>query len=136
VIHVPEIRAFAPHEWRIYRDLRLRALSDSPDAFVRTFAEEPCYNLTDGKVHLVIRPWDMVAYRGLMAGLDHFGFKVDDLERVKKESDALTASTPASAPRKIAIGRDGEVRQKNLEDCKLCGHALSDPDGVLLDLTE
>jgi hypothetical protein len=94
------------------------------------------FYLTDGKVHLVIRPWDMVAYRGLMAGLDHFGFKVDDLERTKKDLHTLAASAPRSAPRKITIGRDGEVRQRNLEDCKLCAYALSDPDGVLLDLTE
>lgn len=94
------------------------------------------YYLTDGKVGLAIRPWDMVQYRGQMAGLDHFGFKVDDLEQTKKDLDALAAAAPASAPRKIAIGRDGETRQKNLEGCKLCRQSLSDPDGVLLDLTD
>jgi catechol 2,3-dioxygenase-like lactoylglutathione lyase family enzyme len=94
------------------------------------------YYLTDGKVNLVIRPWDMVSYRGLMAGLDHFGFKVDNLEQTKKDLATLADSAPSSGARKIAIGRDGEVRQKNLESCKLCMHALSDPDGVLLDLSE
>jgi hypothetical protein len=94
------------------------------------------YYLTDGKVGLAIRPWDMVQYRGHMAGLDHFGFKVDSLEQTKKDLDALAAEAPASAPRKIAIGRDGETRQKNLEGCKLCKQSLSDPDGVLLDLTD
>lgn len=29
----PSVHRFAPHEWRTYRDLRLRALADSPDAF-------------------------------------------------------------------------------------------------------
>lgn len=33
------VRRFASHEWRIYRDLRLRALADSPDAFATTLAE-------------------------------------------------------------------------------------------------
>lgn len=37
---VPSVRAFLPHEWRVYRNLRLRALEDSPDAFGMTFAEE------------------------------------------------------------------------------------------------
>ena len=36
----PLIRTFAPYEWSTYRDLRLRALADSPDAFGRTLAEE------------------------------------------------------------------------------------------------
>jgi ribosomal protein S18 acetylase RimI-like enzyme len=37
---VPSVRGFLPHEWRTYRDLRLRALADSPDAFSRMLAEE------------------------------------------------------------------------------------------------
>jgi len=36
----PSVRPFLPHEWRIYRDLRLRALEDSPDAFSRMLVEE------------------------------------------------------------------------------------------------
>jgi ribosomal protein S18 acetylase RimI-like enzyme len=36
---IPSVRAFRPHEWRVYRDLRLRALADSPDAFGGTLAE-------------------------------------------------------------------------------------------------
>lgn len=35
----PKIRTFAPHEWDTYRDLRLRALADSPDAFGGTLAD-------------------------------------------------------------------------------------------------
>lgn len=31
---------FEPGEWRRYRELRLRALADSPDAFARTLDEE------------------------------------------------------------------------------------------------
>ena len=39
-----------------------------------------------------------------MAGLDHFGFKVENLEAAKKDLDNLATTAPASAARKIAIG--------------------------------
>ena len=94
------------------------------------------YYVSDGKVTIALRPWDMVSYRGLMAGMDHFGFKVENLDGAKKDIADLSNTAPGSAARKIAIGRDGETRQKNLEACKLCKHALADPDGVLLDLTD
>ncbi|HXT16181.1 MAG TPA: GNAT family N-acetyltransferase [Gemmatimonadaceae bacterium] len=34
------VRRFAAHEWPLYRELRLRALADSPDAFGSTHARE------------------------------------------------------------------------------------------------
>ena len=102
----------------------------------QNLSDEGSFYVTDGKVYIALRPWNMVTHRGLMAGLDHFGFKVDDLEQTKKDLEALAASTPASSARNIAIGREGETRQKNLEGCKLCKYPLADPDGVLLDLTD
>lgn len=37
---MPKIRSFAEHEWAIYKDLRLAALTESPDAFGSTLAKE------------------------------------------------------------------------------------------------
>lgn len=37
---LPFIRTLGAHEWEKYRDARLRALDDSPDAFGSTFASE------------------------------------------------------------------------------------------------
>jgi catechol-2,3-dioxygenase len=99
-------------------------------------SDEGSFYVSDGKVYIALRPWNMVTHRGMMVGLDHFGFKVESIERTTKDIEALAASAPASAARKIAIGRDGPQRQKNLEGCKLCKQPLADPDGVLLDLTD
>ena len=35
-----DVRRFAPREWRVYRELRLRALADSPDAFGSIYTHE------------------------------------------------------------------------------------------------
>ena len=40
MVDVPSIRTFAADEWRLYRDLRVRALADSPNAFGSTLAAE------------------------------------------------------------------------------------------------
>ena len=37
------IRRFAEHEWQVYRDLRLRALADSPDSFGSTYDREAAW---------------------------------------------------------------------------------------------
>jgi ribosomal protein S18 acetylase RimI-like enzyme len=37
--NAPSIRPIESHEWRMYRDLRLRSLADSPDAFGTTLAQ-------------------------------------------------------------------------------------------------
>ena len=100
------------------------------------FSDGDTLCLTDGTVRLVIRPWDMNSYSGLLEGLDHIGFKVENLEAAKKDLEEIAKNYPDSAPRKIAIGREGPGRQKSLEGCPLCRHAISDPDGVLIDLSE
>lgn len=95
-----------------------------------------CFCLTDGKVRLLIRPCDSSLYRGLREGLDHIGFKVENLDKAKKELEEVKSSFPESAPRKIAVGRQGQFIQKDLEACNIGQYATADPDGVLLDLSE
>jgi len=102
---------------------------------IENLSDENSFCLTDGKASIVVRPWDMVSYSGLMEGLDHIGFKVESLESARNDLDEIAKTFPSSAARKIAIGREGANRQKKLEACKVCSYATSDPDGVLVDLS-
>ena len=101
-----------------------------------TYRDDGSICLTDGKVKLLLRPCDNGLYRGLREGLDHMGFKVENLQRAKDDLEALSASSPDSAPRKIAVGLHGEMIEKDFQRCCLGQHFISDPDGVLIDLSE
>ena len=58
---VPTVRTFQSREWRSYRDLRLRALADAPDAFGSTLAAEQMREESE---------WSMRLARGIESGLD------------------------------------------------------------------
>lgn len=90
--------------------------------------------LSDGKVSLVIIPCENSSYRAMTEGLDHVGFKVETVDKVKQELEELSQSHPDSTPKKIDIGRFGHGTKREIESCMLGRYALSDPDGVLLDL--
>ena len=64
----PNIRTFAHHEWAIYKDLRLRALADSPDAFGSTLAKEQSRSDAEWANRLAtgVNSWDLP----LMAEVD------------------------------------------------------------------
>jgi hypothetical protein len=78
----------------------------------------------------------MDIYRGMKEGLDHLGFKVENLESAKKDMEEIAVSSPGSGPRKIGLGKAGEKKQKNLEACRMGCYATSDPDGVLLHFSD
>jgi catechol 2,3-dioxygenase-like lactoylglutathione lyase family enzyme len=92
--------------------------------------------LTDGKVKLLLRPCDNSLYRGLREGLDHIGFKVDSVDQIKTDLEEIARSAPQSAAKTIAVGRHGHMIEEDLKRCPLGEHFVSDPDGVLLDISE
>jgi catechol 2,3-dioxygenase-like lactoylglutathione lyase family enzyme len=100
-----------------------------------TYRDDGSICLTDGKIKLLLRPFDHGLYRGLRQGLDHIGFKVEDLQRVKQDLDALAQSSPDFAA-KIAVGLHGQMIEKDFQRCCFGQHFISDPDGVLVDISE
>jgi hypothetical protein len=59
-----------------------------------TYRDDGSICLTDGKVKLLLRPRDKSLYRGLREGLDHIGFKVESLQRVKDDLAAFALAAP------------------------------------------
>lgn len=102
---------------------------------VKNLSGEGKVCLTDGKTYVLIRPCENYSYRAMTQGLDHVGFKVEDIEAVKKDVDDLGKSFPESAARKIFVGRNGAFLQRDIDSCSLGQYAIADPDGVLIDLT-
>ena len=103
---------------------------------VEESADDGSVTVTDGKVRIVIRPCHDGFYRTLRQGFDHIGFKVENVDKAKKDLDEIATNFPNSAPKKIAVGLSGGELEKDLQRCPIGKHAFSDPDGVLLDISE
>jgi predicted enzyme related to lactoylglutathione lyase len=94
--------------------------------------------LTDGHVTLVIMPWDITDYEGtgiITPGMDHIGFKVEDMQAFKRDVEQIAADNPRLAPAPVGTGAEG----KKLADlfrrsCPLGQHQLADCDGILIDV--
>lgn len=101
-----------------------------------TYREDGSICMTDGKVKLLLRARDKSLYRGLREGLDHMGFKVESLQRVTEDLQALAASAPESTDGKLGVGGNGKKNEEDFRRCCLGQHFTADPDGVLIDMSE
>ncbi len=101
-----------------------------------TYKDDGSICMTDGKVKLLLRPRDKRLYRGLREGLDHVGFKVENLDQAKSDLATLAKSRPESAPRKLSVGAHGNMIEEDFRRCCLGQHFIADPDGVLIDMSE
>jgi dihydropteroate synthase len=97
------IRQLRPEDWRLWRELRLRALADSPDAFAETLAEARARDDADWQAGAVPRPHvaQLVAERGgAPAGMAVAVIDLDDPARAN-----LYAMWVAPEARGAGIGR-------------------------------
>jgi len=101
---------------------------------------DPNHYLSDGKVTLAVMPWKISDFAGSgieRPALDHIGFKVESLSAFK--SDVAKYSTQyQNGPQDIRPEKNPErdVRQKLLATCCFGQYQMSDPDGVLIDVSE
>lgn len=98
------------------------------------------YYVTDGRMTLVLMPWDINLYEGggiCRPGPDHFGFKVESVEAVKKDMEAMAERNQLLAALPVGIGPEGKARMEMFDrTCPLGTFQLSDVDNVLIDVAE
>src|SRR5436190_14830103 len=97
------------------------------------------FYLSDGRVRLMIIPWIITDYYGqdpARTGLDHIGFKVESVDRVKKDMEFLIGENPHMRTRALGYGSEGEARLKLFQKCPLGSFHLTDIEGVHIDVAE
>lgn len=102
-------------------------------------AGDPNFYLTDGKVTLIVMPWNINDYLGSgieRPALDHIGFKVESMEAFKKDLQGLMGRNPRLSPSPVGSGPEGEARLKLFSKCPYGKYHMADPDGVLIDVTD
>jgi hypothetical protein len=102
--------------------------------------EDPNFYLTDGKVTFVLAPWKIQDYYGTEhkgPGMDHVGFKVEDLAAFKSDVEILTKADPEwLAPKSANLESEYNVVICLLQTCRYGRHQLPDPEGNFIDVSE
>jgi catechol 2,3-dioxygenase-like lactoylglutathione lyase family enzyme len=97
------------------------------------------YPMTDGRVTLLIAPWNILDYAGTgieRPAIEHVGFAVESLEAFKQDLDQLQESRPELFPSFAKGTTEGARRLEILSACGRGQFQLNDPDGCLLDVSE
>lgn len=99
---------------------------------------DPNHYLSDGHITLVIMPWDITNYSGtgiISCGMDHIGFKVENVETCKEDIARITADNPRLMPEPVGTGAEGAALAELFKhSCPFGTHHLADSDGVLIDI--
>ena len=102
-------------------------------------ANDPNHYLSDGKVTLAVFPWQINDFEGSgieRPALDHIGFKVESMAAFKADLEKHTHQYGASTAERPDKNPEREVRQKLFAKCCFGQFQTSDPDGVLIDVSE
>jgi catechol 2,3-dioxygenase-like lactoylglutathione lyase family enzyme len=125
--------------------LRTRHAERCAQFYVEVFGLKPLnrkddsYYLSDGRVTLVIIPWriaDYYAQDPARTGLDHIGFEVESVAKLKADMEFLIGENPHMRGRALGYGSEGEARLKLFQKCPLGCFHLTDIEGVHIDVAE
>ncbi len=107
--------------------------------FTADQCDDGTFAVSDGRVTLVIAPWNIQDYVGTgieRPAIEHLGFAVESLHTFKTDLDQLMESRPELFPTTTKASTEGEIRMQLLATCSHGEFQLCDPDGVLLDVAE
>ncbi len=102
-------------------------------------AGDPNFYLTDGRVTLIVMPWNITDYQGSgieRPALDHIGFKVESVDGFKKGLQGVLDRNPSLSPKPVGAGAEGDARLKLFSKCPYGKFHMADLDGVLIDITD
>ena len=103
-------------------------------------AGDPNHYLTDGRMTLMIKPWRIDNYVGqsiMPTGVDHFGFTVESIDKVKADIDHLVGLNPVMHTIPLGMGPEGKARLELAhKQCPMADHFISDPDYNLIALKQ
>jgi len=93
--------------------------------------------VTDGHVTLVIMPWNITDYDGtgiITPGMDHIGFKVENMQAFKQDVARIAADKLRLAPAPMTGAEGGALEKLFRRSCPLGQHQMADCDGILIDV--
>jgi hypothetical protein len=91
-------------------------------------------------VTLMLIPWDIRNYvqqNILLPAIDHIGFTVESIEKLKEDVDEAVGINPVLNPIPFGRGKEGGNRLALLKkQCPIAEHFMSDPDYSLIAVRE
>ena len=144
-VYVEETRASA----RAVTHIAIRTLHAErlAEFYIDVFGLQPleraggdeAFHLSDGRVRLVLVPWDIRAYEGggiVRPSPDHIGFRVESLAAFREKLERVGDDNPHLRALPLGRGAEGAARLKLLAQCPCGTFQLADPDGTLIDVAE
>jgi len=99
---------------------------------------DPNHYLSDGKVTLAVLPWQIADFAGSgieRPALDHIGFRVESMVAFKADWE-MYRDQYAPAEDRPEKNPEREIRKNLFAKCCFGQFQMSDPDGVLIDVSE
>jgi catechol 2,3-dioxygenase-like lactoylglutathione lyase family enzyme len=100
--------------------------------------EAPGHHLTDGRVTLSILPWTIDLCENMSIkrpGPDHLGFKVENIDALKKDLLRIAARNPAMAPIQLGGTEETDACAELFRKSALGSFQIADSDGNWIDIS-